>query len=338
MNEELKTAFKKLSAVARWLFIGIWGPSIFSYRSSKFRHLLSEYYVSGGTENENSPSEIGRMIKAYKANEYIGWDDLCLLEIAIIKQLKKSNLVLKEQHLRVQFRSITDTDRYLAYEQAVAELGDNNPGDDVLREQAIYLTHQLYWTYAVATKGHKIRSRASLLVTYVFVAILAHLLAISGPGANNPDPANPYSAYFLVFSVICFGAFGAYISFQRRMAVLRIQSEMYMAFLQLRSSYFDGLAALFSGALFALLFVVLWESETLKLLFNAQILDSVLPKVTKDPERECTHTITGFFACLQMDSLQDFSKLLVMSFFAGFAEKLVPDAIDRFVGKAKPKA
>lgn len=270
----------------------------------------------------------------------MGWDDICLLEIAIIEKLDKPNLILKELHMRSRYKSIVDDDYYLAYEQAAVELKDKGTSDnEILRQQITYLTHQLYWIYSVATKGHKIRARASLLVTYVFVAILAYLLAVSGQDSNS-IPDQPYSSYYLIFSVICFGAFGAYVSFQRRMAGLRIQSESYMAFLQLRSSYFDGIAALFSGSLFALLFVVLWQSGTLKLIFSDGIVDSILPSVAENNKgTESIRSITGLFSRLQINNIQDFSKLLVLSFFAGFAEKFVPDAIDRLVGKARqPKA
>ncbi|WAK02453.1 hypothetical protein [Methylobacter sp. YRD-M1] len=338
MNIEKPKKFSQnFSSSMKWLFIGLWGPSISNYRSCKFRHLLSEYYARGGTENESSPSELGAIIKLYKEHEDVDWNGICLLELAIIKLLDKPNLILKESHMRARYKSIADDDHYLAYEQASIELNDKSASsDEILRQQTAYLANQLYWTYSVATKGHKIRTRASLLVTYVFVAILAYMLVISSLGSTHTDIVQPYSAYYLVFTVICFGAFGAYVSFQRRMAGLRIQSESYMAFLQLRSSYFDGIAALFSGSLFALLFVVLWQSETLKLIFNNNIIDSVLPSVAKNgKDIECIHSITGLFTCLRIDSIQDFSKLLVMSFFAGFAEKFVPDAIDRLVGKAQ---
>lgn len=308
----------------------LWGPTIKSYINCQFKHFLSEYYRH--SQKECLSDYIKIIIDSYKEGTVVlGWSDVCALRVAIIDKLNVSELKIEEKHLKLRFKSIADEDQYHAYEEFV---NSSDATDEVsLRSQVVYLANRLYWAYALATKGHEIRSCVSVVVSIIFILLLFFMFAYSHVYAA-PEKHD------LLVSVACFGAFGAYISFHRRMSRLKIHSETFLSFLQLRSGYFDGVSALFSGALFALLVLILWESGVLSYIlhgvFSKELLGVILPEKTPY-ELGCPTNIPSLFLCMSTNSSQDFAKLLAISFLAGFAEKLIPDAIDGIVDRAKPK-
>jgi len=320
--------------LSRLLFVPVWGPTVHSYRACQFGHLLTELESRGALATVAADSRLGAAIKAYREDSELGWEDVCLLEVAVLDSLQPHELALRERHLRASYRSMADPQQFAGYEELTAGPADPPPAAEILRQRAGYLAQQLYWTYSVATKGHHIRVRVSLVVTYLFLLLIGYLVATS----PSTEAAGAYSP---LISAACFGAFGAYVSFQRRMSRLRIQSETYLDFLQLRRGYFDGVAALFSGALFAMLFIVLWQTGSLKTLLTGVLSDELvallLPAVSGGQAAECRTSIAGLFACVTAPGAADFAKLMVASFLAGFAEQLIPDAIDSVVEKAQVK-
>ncbi|WP_446808592.1 hypothetical protein ACH50O_15070 [Methylomonas sp. 2BW1-5-20] len=307
------------------------GPSIESYLNCQFKYFLLEYYRSIERTNEPIREYIKNIIS--EKSECAEWSDICALRVAIIDHQELHELTIEEKHLKHRFKTIADDDQIQAYEDFTKATQDDQDSLGHLRAQAIYLAHRLYWTYSLATKGHQIRSCVSIMVSLLFIALLVFMFSYSHV-YSAPEKSD------LLASVACFGAFGAYVSFHRRMSKLKIQNETYLSFLQLRSSYFDGISALFSGALFSVFVMVLWESNALSrvlgVVFNPELINLIVPQNTPY-ERGCPTSLQGLFICMSINGSIDFAKLLVMSFLAGFAEKLIPDAIDGLVEKARPK-
>jgi len=147
----------------------------------------------------------------------------------------------------------------------------------------------------------------------------------------------------MVLSVVFFGAFGALISFQRRMSKLEVRGETFSNYLQLCSLGNEGPLALFAGGFFAVLLLILFGSGmanvAVKAIFSQGLADAIVPLFPqlyiKNNASTGIVTLAAAIGNLNFMGFASIAKLLVWSFLAGFAEALIPDAMTRLIEKAK---
>lgn len=290
--------------------------------------------------------ELEAVLRSFDQGEYARgkvptWDDCALLEIAIIKLLDKNRLKIKLAMLESRYEAVVDPKKYACYKQSVIKAGD----EDDLKERLYFLIWDLYWAYNTADKVGQLRQRAIkpiLGLLPVIIGLFVGFLIIYQI-VNLFMHTHAFSTFMIVLSVVFFGAFGALTSFQRRMSKLEVRGETFSNYLQLCSLGNEGPLALFAGGFFSLLLMILFgsglASSAVYAIFSPELAKLVVPLF---PQMYIVGSSEGGILSLALAishlnfvGYASIAKLLVWSFFAGFAEALIPDAMTRLIDKAK---
>lgn len=290
--------------------------------------------------------ELEAVLRSFDLGEYARgkvptWDDCALLEIAIIKLLDKNRLKIKLAMLESRYEAVVDPKKYACYKQSVIKAGD----EDDLKERLYFLIWDLYWAYNTADKVGQLRQRAIkpiLGLLPVIIGLFVGFLIIYQI-VNLFMHTHAFSTFMIVLSVVFFGAFGALTSFQRRMSKLEVRGETFSNYLQLCSLGNEGPLALFAGGFFSLLLMILFgsglASSAVYAIFSPELAKLVVPLF---PQMYIVGSSEGGILSLALAishlnfvGYASIAKLLVWSFFAGFAEALIPDAMTRLIDKAK---
>jgi hypothetical protein len=156
------------------------------------------------------------------------------------------------------------------------------------------------WTLAAALVG---------LFVYIFV--------------HRQDGATIATVWVVFFS----GQMGGFLSVQHRLQKLDGGDPLFRE-LQLSSGWFSVVVvAPIVGSFFAVLLYFLFVAGLLKGGFFPSFVDFT-------PAHGAAVTIADFLKNGTPASIADWGKLLVWSFIAGFAERFVPDVVDRLSGDA----
>lgn len=136
------------------------------------------------------------------------------------------------------------------------------------------------------------------------------------------------------------GAIGAIMSMLRRLQTT-VSHEMMAGdgiteLMTLQDGKTSICSSLLSGAVFALIIYFFIASGALDAVIP-EALRSIIPQFIEPPYWRYDETsparalsLDDLVAPLHLKSLPDFFKMLLFAFLAGFAERLVPDALDRF--------
>jgi hypothetical protein len=244
--------------------------------------------------------------------------------------------------LEARYEAVIDPKKYERYKQSVIRAS----GDDAdLKDRIFFLVWDLYWAYTTAGKVGQLRQRAvkpilgilPIIISIFFGCLLIYLLV------SFFMETNVFSTFMVVLSVLFFGAFGALISFQRRMSKLEVRGETFSNYLQLCSLGNEGPLALFAGGFFALLLLILFGSgmanAVINAIFSQGLAETIVPLFPQLYIKSNTSTgivnLATAIGNLSFSGFASIAKLLVWSFLAGFAEALIPDAMSRLIEKAK---
>lgn len=269
-------------------------------------------------------------------------DDCALLEVAITRLLDKNQLKTRLAMLEARYESVAEPKKFERYKQSMLRAS----GDDAdLKERIYFLVWDLYWAYTTAGKVGQLRQRAvkpilgilPIIISVVFICFLIYL------SVSSTKYTNVFSTFMIVLSVVFFGAFGALISFQRRMSKLEVRGETFSNYLQLCSLGNEGPLALFTGGFFALLLLILFGSgmanAVVNAIFSQGLAETIVPLFPqlhiKSNASAGIVSLATAIANLNFIGYSSIAKLLVWSFLAGFAEALIPDAMSRLIDKAK---
>ena len=249
------------------------------------------------------------------------WSQLYTIEAAILKVEPAQNLSRIAWRWRLRFRNIAGP---LAYQTYL----DSNPPDpatatpDALRADLSSLVAELHYRYLLVPAREETRDQFykwSLIGIAVALALIGGTVVVKGTNPNIP----------IIAMVMFSGLVGGLVSVQQRLQSLPDGDPLFGA-LQISSSKWSIFLAPFLGAIFAIV---------LYLLFVADLVSGGLfPKIiTAMPHTGATGGIDfeHFLTPTGPDGGASWAKLLVWSFIAGFAERLVPDILNKLVERAQ---
>jgi hypothetical protein len=272
------------------------------------------------------------------------WSDLFELEASVVKLQPEATLRRSAWLLRAKYKDVALKSEYDAYQTS-------NPPDaktasvGELRADALQILRAFHWIYAFNPVRERLRDSVTKLVFWLTCALLVIVLGIAGYGYTRlkgfPVPILPL--------VLGMGIIGGFISLQRRIQAAPTTGDPILSIAELSNSRFSVYLAPISGAVFAALLYVIFIGGLLK--------GPLFPEISS-PSGSCEiMTASGQGAkgqldvkCLTIETFSDFVRntapasgkdfaiLLVWSFIAGFAERFVPDTIDRLVTKANEKS
>jgi len=168
-----------------------------------------------------------------------------------------------------------------------------------------------YRVQAVNAKGMSLASNASTA-----------MLRVSGTREAFP----------VFHFVLLMGALGGFVGMQRRLQQSPAEGHLLSSTMDLESGKLTAGAAPLFGAVFALLMYLVFAAGFLE----GEFFPKIYPVAASTPFLPRTGvTSMGEFLLLSHPvSPIDVAKLLVWSFVAGFAERLVPDTLDRIANRA----
>jgi hypothetical protein len=191
---------------------------------------------------------------------------------------------------------------------------------DELRARIEVLACEFFRLCMLATCRESMRKKASTRLWITTLFFLGFFLVDLDPRIGNKTGT--------LSAVLLAGAVGGFVSAQRRIQGVTDRGESLIDLIELSSlsSFLGNLWAPVSGAIFA---VILYA-----MLLSGVVGGAAFP----DPMQTANivpHVFRNIFCetCGPKSGI-DSAKLIIWCFIAGFAERFVPDALDRLVSKA----
>jgi hypothetical protein len=243
-------------------------------------------------------------------------------EIALLDQLGEIELRIRIASYREILRDFFSESAYEAIR--VLFIKDLATADKpALVGELAALCGRLYRRYSLVTAVERVRSRIAISVLSCAGALSLAFFACASLGLFEDIP-NGYGI------AMTFGAWGAGVSTIMRLYAVDIRTDPLINWLNLEKSGFSVWVAPILGATFAIV---------LALILHAGVIDvDFIPAFDK-----CWWKNFDFSAdeCVQQkleksfnEPYADFAKLAVWSFIAGWAERLVPDALNSLASRA----
>ncbi len=289
-------------------------------RYEYFQQVFVEYCALASGQRaaikKNLPAAVARLVTQLEDSgdllegdaERLDWNDIAVLEGQILAQLNEPSLRRAAWSLRSRFARLAGPEAFQEYQASVPpNANDPNTRIDDLRADLFHVLGLFQWIYGMTLVRENIRRRIlkKLFWAAAVVAVVGLGIAMSTLDWNRPLVGT-------IALVLLFGTLGAYVSAQRRLQTNNDRADPAIGALGLTEFLTSAWFSLVSGGVFA---VVLW------LILVARYLDGTLfPTWAKS-------------SFLPTDA-ENWAKLLVWSFIAGFAERLVPDTLDRLVNRA----
>ncbi|MDP9170310.1 MAG: hypothetical protein M3N54_06815 [Acidobacteriota bacterium] len=288
------------------------------YGRSYVEHLVGSYRGIGVANAEAD----ALCAKALGQPDEFTWGDAFQMERLILNLLSPEELVRSAWSIRGRFREVagvTAYDRYSA--SGIPTEADTAPKLALLRADLQRVLDFLHLYYALIPDRERIRkslTESCIVMVLSYTFFLALILAWCA--AHNAN------FLAMITTVIYAGTIGGFVSSQRRMQGVPTDGDPLISTFGLASSaYYLWLSPLL-GAIFA---------AVLAALFIAGFLKGSFFPIFNNPVVAPNQGLSFFtFTWLTLPkSSEEYAKLVVWAFVAGFAERLVPDSLDRLTSK-----
>ncbi len=296
-------------------------PNVPPYGWSYFDHLVA-LYVTLNSADARADAVIK---KSSERPDDLTWGDIFLLE-SIIFSLQPPDVVNRSAWIvRERFREIASPSVYDKYLASNVPTDVSTPaGLSLVKGDLTRVLDVLHWYYSLIPIRERLRKSLTIsCITLILIygVILGGILVW----------CNLHNASFLAMlsCVLYAGIVGGFVSSQRRMQNIPSEGDPLISVFGLdNAGYFLWLSPLL-GAIFAVILALMFVAGLLK--------GSVFPDFYV-PLRGVPRGLPFFHFTWNTlpTSGAEYAKLLVWAFLAGFAERLVPDSLDRLASKIAP--
>ena len=303
-----------------------------------FDHLKAEYgNIQMDDATEEAKSTIKNIIeKRNDSSQKLTWSDVYTFESIHLRLLDAKSLPRKVWDLRNRYRDIIGLKEYEAYLASKPPEITGEVKTDSLRADLDFLLNKIYLNYSLNPFNEKMRSSISKRVTTT-VLIGLGLIILTGIFPrfrsflneilpflfeNDSDEFKKHSATILM--VLFAGAMGGLMSMLQRYNNLVREGDPINRII--RQSWHQIFVPAINGALFAALLYMIFIGGLIK--------GDFFPEITK-----LTGTLSGSQGVTALltengpASGNDYAKLIIWAFIAGFAERFVPDTLTKFIPK-----
>lgn len=290
-------------------------PSLPAYGWSYFDHLNALYQ----TLNVQDTRMTVIIAKAANTPDLLNWGDIFAME-SVIFSLQPDDVVNRTAWVyRERLREVTCGSIYQKYIDSGIPNDSSTPAKlSLLKADLTRVLDVLHWYYSLIPMREKVRKALTvscLRMVLGYTALLMIALAVCHYVG--------WQYLAMLFSVTYCGIIGGFVSSQRRMQAISSDADPLITVYGLdNAGYYLWLSPLL-GAIFAVV---------LCFMFIAGFVEgTVFPEFSKFVGKS-----VGFFDFTWHTlprSSADYAKLFVWAFLAGFAERLVPDNLDRLATK-----
>jgi len=256
----------------------------------------------------------------------VDWSEIAILEDKILALQDRETLRRRVWALRSRYARLVGPDRYQQYlASRPPDETDPNVTDDTLRADLRGILGLTHLTYSLAVVRENLRRRVLMGVLGLAGALCGGALAaavVADVIRRSPD-LNAGSLWHAlqyrlpvavaILVVVLFGCLGAFLSTQRRLQQPSEDGDPLIAILGLYEFNNIKRFPLIAGGLFATVLYFILVAGFLK--------GDLFPELPAGIPQ-------GGVA---------WAKLVIWAFLSGFAERLVPDTLDRLVNEVQPR-
>ena len=304
-----------------------------------FDHVLGEYLSLA----ESKPISIEdrkkfEVTQAKREDGTITWKDIYNFKLMLIQYYDLETLKSKIIGLRIKYQSLVEIAEFNNYttERAVNLNDPEKPiqqeDEEKMRNDYTYLLDEFFLRYSYVSAHEELRTKL-LLRSAVSTLIFFFLAAVFTILSFLPEllfPANARYSTIKILStlivVVFAGLMGAFVSMQERLQNFSHKGDPIYNLSLLTHGWLSIFLSPISGAIFAALLYLFIAAGLLKGVIFPEMI--TLPSTNNQP---LPMELTRFI--LHTGPKEDFALLIVWSFIAGFAERLVPDTLMRLVNQ-----
>jgi hypothetical protein len=300
------------------------GPGQFailpSYGQAYMNQLMGEFNSLKDVCKDDSARAFAQaLVGRAESGAQMTWGDAYMLDTAIAQMLPIEYLHQRAWCLEVKYKdAVGNADAYDAFMKAEApHLVEES--EEHLRARIHNIIRELYRLYTVIACREDMREKLSknALVTLIAICIFMAVALIVDYVHGS---YRSFEIWCLVFTA---GATGGLLSLQRRLQSLPSHGESLSDLVELSGRMTARFTPLIGGIFAVVLFLIFASGLASGTLF---------PSVGN---HEGVADFKNFMASLQPKTTVEWGKLLVWSFIAGFAERFVPDTLDRLIAKSE---
>lgn len=309
-----------------------------------FDHLHGEYRSLPAASIDPDVRSIADTLLAKKQESILTWDDLYTFDLMLARLAPPEKLRRKVWSLRSRYRDIAGLREYEAYLASKPPDPEGQVEEVILRADIEYLLGQLYLRYAIMPVRERERTwLTSWVVGCIIVGLLILELFVFTITRSAPQASLEGMPVLRVFGweipvhastltvVLFVGAMGGLISMQQRFQSASNEGDLIENVSQLRQGRSSILLSPVSGAVFAAVLYLIIVAGLLK--------GDLFPTMSQlDGSESGGVKLFNFLQGIEPKTYGDYAKLMVWSFLAGFAERLVPDTLSRFVDQGTSKS
>jgi len=295
--------------------------SLPTYGKVYLNHLVGEFEsLKGEARNDCVCQQGQQIVDRAKSGENITWGDIYVLERIVLVMLPDIEVHQRLWCLEMRYRdAVGDSTAYENFLRVDAsDLGRESIPH--ARARLDNLIRELYRLYTVTACREHLRKELSRRATVFAVVLLGLIIGLIFITINrHPE----LSTFAIVYAA---GALGGTVSFERKLQSLPSRGESLGDLVELDSRsgvYFSPII----GGVFAIVLYVLFASGL--------ITGSAFPKLVESSGTPVSFLV--FFADMRPVGIQEWGKLLIWCFIAGFAERFVPDTLDRLIARSDEK-
>jgi hypothetical protein len=274
----------------------------------------------------NAATAAGKILEK-RDQQTLTWGDIYAFEVAILRMQPMERLCSRAWNLRAKYRSIAGQRLYDDYLLSKPpEPKAENVG--ALKMDLEQILGEFHWMYTVTPLLESIRMAIAVWVGLSTLLMVAIISVASFVYCSYRSCALPTFAIVLIMGVL-----GAYVSVQRRLQTMPAEGDPIVGIFELQKNRFNICLAPISGAIFSALLYLMF--------IGGLVQGSLFPHIITANPPEPSNDLWVYLANVGAVSVPDLAKLFVWSFISGFAERLVPDALDRLAlsrrASAEPK-
>jgi len=292
-------------------------PNVPPYGWSYFDHLVAVFL----TLNAADPRAEAVIKKASDNPDALTWGDIFLFENVIFSLQPPEVIERNAWVIRERFRETAGATMYDKYAESSPPKDFDTPAKlELLKADLRRVLDILHWHYALIPIREHIRKSLTIYCIWMVLIYTVGLLI-----ALHIFRPLHWDFLAMLLCVLYFGIIGGFVSSQRRMQAIPVDIDPLISIFGLDSAgYFLWLSPLL-GAIFAAVLTLMFIAGILKGTIFPEFLPPFGPGVKVRFFDFIWHTTPG--------TSEDYAKLFVWAFLAGFAERLVPDSLDRLTAK-----
>lgn len=294
-----------------------------------FQVLVSEYRMLSEEVKQAAPRPaqvIDELIDAVKTGKQVTWEDLCTFDTALLAFLGRERLLSKLQMVADRYREIAGEKNY-ASRIRIRPAESDKATEEALRAQIRELLDDLYLHLKLYAGCRMSRNavlwRILVPMAVLFLGFIAWLTL-----SHGEIPPIVY--------VIVSGSIGAMVSMIRRIQNSSHTDTHALTYLDLRYDRLNIYLAPAYGSIFSVVLLLFFSSH----LLTGEIFPAIhtMDEELADSTETVAELMMNFVVNTYPATGADCAKLIIWSFIAGFAEKFVPDTLDRLVTRGEKQS